>query len=248
MSKRNRSSQRNDFNSSNKPKHYTNEPFVHNHAIQTQKLLNDTNTTNITSQSLKDDLPPKRKESRFIKLLAGPDVVLRALSILSNFSKYDDDMITQALRDLESIEENTQFILAKGGLNYLMDLINYKCKKKDLSPEQVAVVANSTRLMGSLLSNPKLVGSFEHKSGLNILKNMMEYYYHEETIINATVDAIGNITGTQSGKQLLIQHGVVETATNVICKHPEYIHLLSDLPLTTNPKILKQLLNVELLS
>merc|ERR1712113_822174 len=108
--------------------------------------------------------------------------------------------------------------------------------------------------MGRLLDDPKVAQQFAHKGGLNLLKDMMEYYDHEETIMNAAVDALGNLAGTQPGKEYLTGSGAVETATNVICKHPEYDvlmqkygDLLSDLPLTTNPELLKQVLNAGLL-
>eukprot|EP01083_Nonionella_stella_P264397 897004_1 len=67
-----------------------------------------------------------------LKLLAGQDDVSRALPVLLNFGKYDD-MITQALGllgNLALIEENARFIVACGGLDCLMSLIKYKCKKK----------------------------------------------------------------------------------------------------------------------
>merc|ERR550539_653918 len=192
-----------------------------------------------------------------LKLLAGQDDVSRALMVLLDFGKYDDVMITQALGllgNLALIEENAQFIVAKGGLDALMNLINYKCKKKDLSPEEVAVVANSVRAMGRLLDNPKMAQQFAHKGGINLLKDMMEYYDHEETIMNAAVDALGNLSGNEPGKKYLAGSGAVETATSVICKHPEYDvlmqkygDLLSELPLATNPEMLKSLLNAGLL-
>eukprot|EP01083_Nonionella_stella_P080781 222104_1 len=198
-----------------------------------------------------------RSGAAALKLLAGQDDVSRALAVLLDFGKYDDIMITQALGllgNLALISENAQFIVAKGGLDCLMNLINYKCKKKDLSPEEVAVVANSVRAMGRLLDDPKVAQAFANKGGLNLLKDMMEYYDHEETIMNAAVDALGNLAGTQPGKEYLAGSGAVETATNVICKHPEYDilmqkygDLLSNLPLTTNPEMLKQLLNAGLL-
>merc|ERR1712154_455674 len=85
-------------------------------------------------------------------------------------------------------------------------------------------------------------------------KDMMEYYDHEETIMNAAIDALGNLAGSPQGKQYLSGSGAPETATSVICKHPEYGvlmqkygDLLSDLPLNTNPEMLKSLLNAGLL-
>jgi len=191
-----------------------------------------------------------------LKLLAGQDDVSRALAVLLDFGKYDDVMITQALGllgNLALIEENAQFIVAKGGLDCLMNLINFKCKKKDLSPEEVAVVANSVRAMGRLLDDPKVAKSFAHKGGLNLLKDMMEYYDHEETIMNAAMDALGNLAGTPEGLKHLSGSGVVETATSVMCKHPEYDvliqkygDLLSSLPLN-DPEMLQRLLNSGLL-
>eukprot|EP00488_Nonionellina_sp_1-RS-2012_P004281 TRINITY_DN9585_c0_g1_i1.p1 TRINITY_DN9585_c0_g1~~TRINITY_DN9585_c0_g1_i1.p1 ORF type:complete len:141 (+),score=39.86 TRINITY_DN9585_c0_g1_i1:106-528(+) len=68
-----------------------------------------------------------------LRLLAGTDDVSRALTVLLDFGKYDDVMITQALGllgNLALIEENAQFIVAKGGLDCLVNLINYKCKTR----------------------------------------------------------------------------------------------------------------------
>ena len=198
-----------------------------------------------------------RSGAAALKLLAGQDDVSRALMVLLDFGKYDDVMITQALGllgNLALIEENAQFIVAKGGLDALMNLINYKCKKKDLSPEEVAVVANSVRAMGRLLDDPKMAQSFAHKGGLNLLTDMMEYYDHEETIMNAAVDALGNLSANEPGKKYLSGSGAVERATDVIVKHPEYDvlmqkygDLLSDLPLDTDPVMLKKLLDAGLL-
>jgi len=197
-----------------------------------------------------------RSGAAALKLLAGQDDVSRALNVLLDFGKYDDVMITQALGllgNLALIEENAQFIVAKGGLDCLMNLINYKCKKKDLSPEEVAVVANSVRAMGRLLDDAKVAQQFAHKGGLNLLKDMMEYYDHEETIMNAAFDALHNMAATPAGKQYVGGSGAPETATSVICKHPEYdvlmqkyADLLSDLPLN-DPEMMKKLLNAGLL-
>ncbi len=40
--------------------------------------------------------------------------------------------------------------------------------------------------------------------------------------MNAAVDALGNLSGTNPGKEYLAGSGAVETATNVIVKHPEW--------------------------
>eukprot|EP01083_Nonionella_stella_P181808 652436_1 len=198
-----------------------------------------------------------RSGAAALKLLAGQDDVSRALNVLLDFGKYDDVMITQALGllgNLALIRENAQFIVERGGLDCLMNLINYKCKKKDLKPEEVAVVANSVRAMGRLLDDPRVAQQFAAKGGVNLLKDMMEYYDHEESIMNAAMDALGNLAGTPEGKEYLMGSGVMETATNVVCKHPEYDvlmqkygDLLSNLPLTTSPELLRQLINAGLL-
>ncbi len=67
-----------------------------------------------------------RNGAAALKLLAGQDDVSRALAVLLDFGKYDDIMITQALGllgNLALIEENAQFIVAKGGLDCSMNLI-----------------------------------------------------------------------------------------------------------------------------
>jgi len=197
-----------------------------------------------------------RSGAAALRLLAGQDDVSRAMQVLLDFDKFDDVMITQALGllgNLALIRENAQFIVAKGGLDCLMNLINYKCKKKDLSPEEVAVVANSVRAVGRLLDDPKIANSFAHKGGLNMLKDMMEYYDHEESIMNAAVDALGNLASSPAGKEYLAGSGTVETATSVLTKHPEYDvlmqkfgDLLGSLPLD-NPQQLQAIINAGLL-
>merc|ERR1719295_1607454 len=194
-----------------------------------------------------------RSGANALKLLAGQDDVSRAMQVLLDFNKYDDVMITQALGllgNLALIEENAQFIVAKGGLDCLMNLINFKCKKKDLSPEEVAVVANSVRAMGRLLDDPIVAQQFAAKGGLNVLKNMMELYDHEESIMNAAMDALGNLAGTPQGKEYLSGSGALETATNVISQHPDYDvlmqkygDLLGNIDLANDPVMLQKLLN-----
>ena len=194
-----------------------------------------------------------RSGANALKLLAGQDDVSRAMQVLLDFNKYDDVMITQALGllgNLALIEENAQFIVAKGGLDCLMNLINFKCKKKDLSPEEVAVVANSVRAMGRLLDDPIVAQKFAAKGGLQMLKDMMELYDHEESIMNAAMDALGNLAGTPQGKQYLSGSGAVETATNVIAQHPDYDVLLQKygdlvqhMDLANDPQMLQKLLD-----
>eukprot|EP00486_Rosalina_sp_Unknown_P006062 CAMPEP_0201569574 /NCGR_PEP_ID=MMETSP0190_2-20130828/11335_1 /ASSEMBLY_ACC=CAM_ASM_000263 /TAXON_ID=37353 /ORGANISM="Rosalina sp." /LENGTH=1378 /DNA_ID=CAMNT_0047992041 /DNA_START=313 /DNA_END=4446 /DNA_ORIENTATION=+ len=192
-----------------------------------------------------------------LRLLAVQDDVSRALNLLLDFGKYDNVVISQALGlmgNLALIQENAQFIVTKGGLNCLMNLINYKCAMKDLSPEDVSIVANSVRAMGRLLEEPQNSKSFVNKGGLALLKDMLEHYDHEEVIMNAVIDALGNMVKNKQNQQI---SGSVPTIniTNVICKHPEYnvlmqkfADLLTSMLSDNNQEVVQQLLKAGLLS
>ena len=161
-------------------------------------------------------------------------------------------IISQALGllgNLALIEENAQFIVANGGLDCLMNLINYKCKMQNLSPEDVTIVANSVRAMGRLLEDPETVKAFERKGGLNLLDDMLKYYHDEECIMNSVADAIGNLSRNKhqqyDSKPNLPLAGIV----NVIRKHPEYNVLMQKLAdlVVDNKEMLQPLLNIGLL-
>jgi len=182
-----------------------------------------------------------------LRLFASQDDVSRALNVLLDFGKYDNIAIYQALglmTNLALIQENAQFIVTKGGLDCLMNVINYKCKMKDLSPEDVSIVANSVRAIGRLLEDPQNVKLFVNKGGVNLFKDMLEYYDHEEAIMNAVVDAIENTSS-------LIP---ISCVTNVVANHPEYnvlmqkfVDLIVPLLSDKNHEIMQQLLNAGLL-
>ena len=129
-------------------------------------------------------------------------------------------VITQALVLLSKvalIEENAQLIVAKGGLDCLMKIINFKCKKKELSPEKVALVTNSVRAMDRLLRDPMVARQFAHKGSLNLLKDTMEYYEHEETIRNAAMLQTLSNTGLLQGNQQGLLESYEDPATVSIC-------------------------------
>eukprot|EP00488_Nonionellina_sp_1-RS-2012_P000683 TRINITY_DN11864_c0_g1_i1.p1 TRINITY_DN11864_c0_g1~~TRINITY_DN11864_c0_g1_i1.p1 ORF type:complete len:155 (-),score=40.53 TRINITY_DN11864_c0_g1_i1:310-708(-) len=70
--------------------------------------------------------------------------------------------------------------------------------------------------------------------------------------MNAAMDALGNLAATPEGKKYLEGSGVVETATSVICKHPEYDVLMQKygdlLGEVLTPAMLQSILNAGLLS
>jgi len=218
------------------------------------KQIQDANAVNIISASMQAN--PDLKElteagAAALKLLAGKDDVTRALAVLLDFGKYGDVMITQALGllgNLALIKENANFIVAKGGLDALLGLIAFKTKKKDLTPEEIGVVANGIRALGRLLADPTVSSAFVKKGGLDMLKEMFEEYDEEEQIMNACMDALGFMSKSPQGQKQIMGSGVVEKATNVLNKHPEYgvmmqkyADVLKNLPVEEHPKFFKAL-------
>ena len=216
------------------------------------KSIQDAGAVNIISTCMQAN--PDLKElteagAAALKLLAGKDDVTRAMAVLLDFGKYGDVMITQALGllgNLALIEENANFIVSQGGLDALLGLIAFKTKKTDLTPEEIAVVANGIRAMGRLLTDPKVTQAFVQKGGLEMLKEMFEEYDEEEQIMNACMDALGFMTKSPEGRKQVMGSGVVETATSVLKQHAEYgvmmqkyADVLANLPLDEQPKYFK---------
>ncbi|ETO05320.1 hypothetical protein RFI_32077 [Reticulomyxa filosa] len=191
-----------------------------------------------------------------LKVLAGEDDLTKALNILFNFGQYDNKMITEALGllgNLALITENAQYFAGKGGVNALLDLVQFKCKQKDLSPEDLAIIANAIRALGRLLGDPKTATEFGKVNGIDQLKNLVERFGEEEIVMNAVMDALENLAKTKTGQKMILDSGILPAVTKVMASNPDYdvlfrkyAGLVGYMPLD-NPDLVKTLVNAGLL-
>lgn len=176
-----------------------------------------------------------------LRVLAGEDDLSRALNIITNPNKYNNKVITQALGllgNLALIQENANYIVGKGGINALMDLIKLKGKNANLSPEEVALLDAAIRALGRLLDDPNAAKDFGKQGGMNMLKDMLNRYDKYEPICNAVMDALQNLAKHEEGRKMILDSGILTDVTKVLAKHPgydvmmrKYAQLLSTLPL-----------------
>ncbi|ETO18151.1 hypothetical protein RFI_19137, partial [Reticulomyxa filosa] len=138
-----------------------------------------------------------------LKVLAGEDDLTKALNVLFSFDKYDNKMITEALGllgNLALITENAQYFAGKGGVNALLNLVHFKCKQQELSPDDIGVLANATRALGRLLYDPKAALEFGKVNGMDHLKYLVERFGEEEIVMNAVLDSLENLAKSRLGK------------------------------------------------
>eukprot|EP01084_Bolivina_argentea_P017476 32640_1 len=159
--------------------------------------------------------------------------------------------------------DNKQIDTSTPSLQNLPASYNNQLAQQDIS-RALAVILNFDlhddviigRAIG-LLGNCNVASINENTECIRCLIDLINYKCKKQdfklssekiTIITKSIRLIHHLLVHLCGR------GKIETNTNIIHKYPEYgvlmskyIHLLSELPLTTNPDMLKQLLNGVLL-